>query len=1335
MHLSSYENMSRLIQKHRLKEAPGKVLDIGSQRVAGQEYVYRTLFEKIGWEYTGLDIVDGANVDVLAESTEKLPYADETYDLVISGQAFEHIPFFWVTFAEMARVVKQSGKIFLIAPSRGPEHKYPVDCWRFYPDGCQALADWAGLELLSAFTEWEPHEDPGSAPWGDTVGVFHKAVATRKQAPAGSDLFGAAHQQAGSIRGESAMVKSIIGFLGSKIDTASAWTGHFLFAHWLVTTLRPSTITELGVHWGASYFTFCDAVQHNHLDCDCHGVDSWTGDEHAGAYEDDVYSHVKSLNDLYYSLFSTLHHTTFDEALDAFADGSIDLLHIDGCHTYQAVKHDFEAWLPKMSQRGVVLFHDTTEKRDDFGVWRLWDELVERHPSFLFEHSHGLGVLGVGTDLPPDLEQLFELTKTPESAAAVRQYFNDINAFLLTKLKKNDNIVPIQLYFDTGAGFSEAESITKQFNTKATKFVFSFPARHVIALRIDLGNEPCMVTLADIVVETANGETIKLSPTWSNAVHSVSNKFYFAKVDPQFHFFVDREIVGGTASVRLNPIREDGARQLLDWLQGAITSATDVAQQLKHATGENQRLEQESATVSSQLETVQEAANQLTASLEQVRALLAEEQRENHMLKKRVETLDNAITMLRRRIITLVRHRSTYYEHIEGVLSRLWHPRIFYRLWRKGDYKIIKESGLFDAEWYLKSNPDVAAAGIDPLRHFVDYGADEGRDPTPEFDTAWYASKYKSVLRFGMLPFVHYILYGRQRNLRVCDLSPDQYIEWRKLRHRFLEQEFDRDKFLNSFETPPRISIIMPLYNSQENFLEQALVSVRDQIYPHWELCLVDDASPKDLTPVIERVFGDEYNVKFARRAKNGGIAAASNDALAMVTSDYVCFLDHDDVYELHALASMAVAIKQNPDADWFYSDEDKISETGKMYAPIFKPKWSPVFYLACMFTCHLSLYRTERLREIGGFDSEYDGAQDFEMSLRLLRRNPKIVHVPDVLYHWRVCKGSTAMDLDSKPKALIRQQKALNLFLQERGGWVDESPIRGMHEAQFELCAKPMVGIVIPSATRESHLFKNITYVEHLVKSIKKRSTYANYKIYISVNDDIDPKVEAALEGMGCTLVRYTAKKFNLSVKINELVGRCEEEYVILLNDDMEIISDDWIEQMLMWIQQEEIGCVGGKLLFPDNTIQHAGVCFFHIGPGHVYYGEHESTCGFLGSAQVAREYIAVTGACMMFRKTDYQQLGGFDPKLHLNYNDVDFCCKLVTELGKSIVYSPKVKLYHYESVSKSGCTKSELDAINEKWLPVLKEDPYFSRHFVPGSHCTRLDSKTPLEEYCSKP
>ncbi|MGX1788262.1 glycosyltransferase family 2 protein [Bosea sp. NPDC055332] len=538
------------------------------------------------------------------------------------------------------------------------------------------------------------------------------------------------------------------------------------------------------------------------------------------------------------------------------------------------------------------------------------------------------------------------------------------------------------------------------------------------------------------------------------------------------------------------------------------------------------------------------------------------------------------------------------------------------------------------------------------------------------------------------------------------------------------------------FKLRPRFSIIMPTYNSPPVYLVKALESVRAQTYPDWELLAVDDGSTDLSALAILRDFAArDPRIRPTFLPANGGIAAASNVALEQASGDYIALLDHDDELAPHALHAFADAINRAPQADWLYSDEDKIDEAGHRSSPFFKPDWSPAYFLSCMYSCHLGVYRTSLARRLGGFRSEYDFAQDYDLALRFAASTAHIVHVPDILYHWRMLPQSTASGSEAKPQAELAARRAVQDFV-DRGshsGKVEAGPVPGTHRVRFAIAGKPLVSIAIPTAGYRNEAHGGGWYVLDLVRSIRERTTYPDIEIVVSENGDLAPELTQALLELGVRLVRYESGEFNLSDKINRLAGATRGDYLLLLNDDMRIISPGWIEEMLMWCQQDGVSGVGAKLFFPDGRIQHAGVLLLGQGPSHPYYLHHGSEIGQVCSAIVPRDYSAVTGACMMVRRADFLAVGGFDPAYRINYNDVDFCMRLNAWTGGHFVFTPYACLEHYESVSRPEPVRGDLDKINRQWSAIVGRDPFYNLNLSQNSACFALaaDPRSLQETY----
>jgi len=586
-------------------------------------------------------------------------------------------------------------------------------------------------------------------------------------------------------------------------------------------------------------------------------------------------------------------------------------------------------------------------------------------------------------------------------------------------------------------------------------------------------------------------------------------------------------------------------------------------------------------------------------------------------------------------------------------------------------------------------------------------------------------------LKFWLNKPAAFVKVWQQRGFRRAMYESLQYLVWfgprRQARLKF--EQWLADHTLTpeqaaairaetqQWSEPPTFSVLVPVYNTKPVLLKKAIASVRSQVYPHWELILVDDCSTSAATrQVLEQYVDTNEPITVIFAPTNGGISAATNLALAVATGEFIALLDHDDALTNDALYENAQVIRQHPAIDILYSDEDKISEAEERFGFFFKPHWSPEYFHGCMYTCHLGVYRTALVRQIGGFRSEFDGAQDWDLMLRAVEASQQIYHIPKVLYHWRVTATSVTAGADVKPWAYQAGQRALTAMAQRSPypGQAEETSEPGYFRVRRELGQKPLISIVIPSAGalmadgQRSHL-------ENCLDSIVTHSTYPHIELVVVDGFDLPPDTLDRVKAFGIELVRCD-EPFNFSRRINAGVQHSQGEVVMILNDDIEITTPDWLESMLELCQQAEIGAVGAKLLFPNDHIQHAGVIILDAGPGHVFYNLHRDDSNALLAHLSNRNYLCVTGACMMVRRAVFDQVNGLDEIFPLSYNDVDFCLKL-HQAGYRNVYTPFVELIHYESVSRD-CTvlPAELATFKARWQPYLDAlggDPYYNPNF----------------------
>ena len=408
----------------------------------------------------------------------------------------------------------------------------------------------------------------------------------------------------------------------------------------------------------------------------------------------------------------------------------------------------------------------------------------------------------------------------------------------------------------------------------------------------------------------------------------------------------------------------------------------------------------------------------------------------------------------------------------------------------------------------------------------------------------------------------------------------------------------------------PRFSVLTPVYETPAGVLWEMLESVRTQTFGDWELCLVDDRSGSPhVRQMLEEAAAADPRVRVAFREENGGIVAASNDALAMARGEFLALLDHDDELHPDALAHVHEALLARPDADYVYTDEDKIDEAGHHSGPFFKPDWSPERMRTQMYTCHLSVFRRSLVEEVGGFDPEFEGSQDWDLVLRVTERARAVLHVPRVLYHWRMIATSAAGG-DAKPWAFEAGKRAIQAHCDRIGlpaRAEQDTADPGVYHLEPELQSEPLVSIVIPSRGQVREVrYEPVVLVDHCVRSIVERSSYENYEIVCVLDEDTPRNVFDDLREIGgerLRIVRYD-RPFSFSAKINVGAVRSRGEHLLLLNDDIEVATPNWLERMVMYSSQPGIGAVGGKLLWEDGRLQHAGINFEYGLPGHPYRG-----------------------------------------------------------------------------------------------------------------------------------
>jgi GT2 family glycosyltransferase len=522
----------------------------------------------------------------------------------------------------------------------------------------------------------------------------------------------------------------------------------------------------------------------------------------------------------------------------------------------------------------------------------------------------------------------------------------------------------------------------------------------------------------------------------------------------------------------------------------------------------------------------------------------------------------------------------------------------------------------------------------------------------------------------------------------------------------------------------PRFSIITPVYETPADVLRKMLLSVLGQSCGDWELCLADDASKQPhVREILDRAAARDPRIRVEHGERNEGIVGASNRALAMAGGEFVALLDHDDALHPDALAHVAEALDANPEADYVYTDEDKVDRRGFHSGFFFKPDWSPERMRTQMYTCHFSVLRRTLVEEVGGFDPAFEGSQDWDLVLKVTERARKVVHVPRVLYHWRTLETSAAGGgEEAKPYAFEAGKRAVQAHCNRIGlpAEVERDPADpGVLHLRPRLREQPLVSIVIPTAGgRREVRFEEVVLVENCVRGIVERSTYENYEIVVVHGEATPPRVLERLRelaGERLRLVPYEGK-FDFSTKVNLGAVNSAGKHLLLLNDDIAVRTDDWIERMVMYADLDGVGVVGGRLLWGDGRLQHVGVGFDGGLPGHPYRGFHETYRGYANAVVIARNCLAVTAACLMTPKAVFEEVGGMTSELPVNFNDVDFCLKAHVH-GHRIVYDPDLVMYHFESSSRDPEVKEwEKEKLEERWSEVAAVDPFGNPNLAYG-------------------
>ena len=512
------------------------------------------------------------------------------------------------------------------------------------------------------------------------------------------------------------------------------------------------------------------------------------------------------------------------------------------------------------------------------------------------------------------------------------------------------------------------------------------------------------------------------------------------------------------------------------------------------------------------------------------------------------------------------------------------------------------------------------------------------------------------------------------------------------------------------------VSVLMATYNTPLDFLKIAIDSVRSQTSPNWQLCVADDkSSSSETVSYLKSIESSDPRIQIIFKDNNSGISETLNAALRISSGQFVGVLDHDDALHPRAIELCLKGHLENSEAILIYSDEDKIDKKGTHSNPFFKPDFSPELLLSQMYLNHFTIMKKENVVEVGAFRKEFDGAQDHDLALRLGLSEANVVHVPHVLYHWRAWEESTAMSIDSKPWAQTAAQQVQEAAMNAAGigGTSLSSHIKGLNEVHWNISGYPTVGIVIPTANRRDiDTFPPKRLVDQCLDSLRLANGKSELEICVVHTGPLDPEQDFAYRNAGYKTVLYDREIFNFSHAVNLGVSHLATDYVLLLNDDTRMLDSKSIDYMVEYAQNSEIGVVGAKLSFPSKRIQHAGILNIQGLPTHPFYNKSEQEYGYYGSLLTPRNYLAVTAAAALVRRSIFNEVNGFDESFAHDFNDIDFCLR-VRELGYRNVWTPHSHFEHVEgaSIIRREANPGEAELFKSRYQELLANDPYYSK------------------------
>ena len=1080
-----------------------------------------------------------------------------------------------------------------------------------------------------------------------------------------------------------------------------AFAGHLPFVLWLVPRWRPRRIVELGVHTGNSLFAFAQAAAELRADghpCEVFGVDTWQGDEHSGRYGEGVFETVSRVAKAEHPEGLELVRSTFDDAVARFEPGSIDLLHIDGFHTYEAVRHDFDSWRDRLSDRSVVLLHDVcVTDRADFGVHRFWDEIRAAHPHATFNHAHGLGVLFTGTKLGVLERRVVGTLVSAETFPAFAESMATLGRLLVAAPESApeaftpdapDPVVRLRGDLAAMAGMLgalreqvAAQDLERRRQSESIELLRGELA--TVADRRDREDRAAVDALRE-ELESVRHDRDRLQADSlaksDDAAKRIADAIAEASLlrgelaeSRQARTGLESELAAAERSAAIE------RRLAAEAIEDRRREAADLRRTLRIAEQRSGDLAESLREGSSRLGSLVETCERLRgetaserAEVSRLRDALEARLRERRLLEERVSGLESLVEALRR--------------------STSWRLTSPLRWIARGFRREAGEANAAAAP-ARSAKPSLWRA----IAHRVRHPSTLVRSSRRAIEILWREGPRGVARAIGVARQTHAAGGLSTADLRSLRRPRDSVSSAPKASSPPGESPDKAD---------PLVSIVVPVFNTPAAVLREAIDSVRRQTWANWELLLVDDASTAaPVAAILAEAASSDPRIRALRRETNGGISAATNDGLAAASGTWVAFLDHDDLLEPGAIEACVRALEAEG-GDVAYTDQVTVDAEGRPVWAFRKPSWSPTHLRHVMYVGHLLVVRRSLAVEAGGFRSEHDGVQDFEFMLRLGERTDRVMHVPRLLYRWRAIEGSLAAASDAKQGISEKQARAVQTHLDRIGipGRASPDP-RHPHRCRIApaLTETPRVSIVIPTKDQPEH-------IRTCLDSIHERTRWPDFEVVLVDTGTTDPQALAAMRKHPARIVAFD-RPFNFSAACNAGAAAATGSILVFLNNDTEVITPEWLDHLVLHLVEEGVGAAGPLLLYPDGTVQHAGVVLGARGTAdHVMRGFPADSDGYAGSLSTPREVSAVTGACLAIRRETFEQVGGFREAYGTHYQDVDLCLRL-RRAGLRIVCTPEARLHHHESPSR-GSAYDFLDRLLllDTWGDAIAAgDPYY--------------------------